>query len=1004
VQEFGNFHKVKIIVFKFDDLNANGIFDGIEELGLLDQPLEGWNFTLWELIGDVWVPIANATTNASGYAEFCVDHAGIYSVTEQLKDGWILVYPTTGGWTFPVTSGAQLPIWQFANFKKGTIYGWKFNDLDGDGVWDEGEPTLANWTITITGHGPNGELMMMSVKTDANGHYIVTGLPPGAWVVEETVQHGWVNTSASVVGLIIWGHREANVSFFNFEKGCIEGYKYEDMDGNGKLGAGDVAKEGWIVSLYVMTPQGLQYIRSTTTNETGYYKFCYLGPGTYVVWEEVKAGWKNTTSAWQVVQMTSGLHKLLDPFLNVKYSKIFGYKFDDRNGNGIWDQGEFGIENWTIYMWWDGNETPEVAKTDANGYYEFNGILPDVVLVYEEDKDGWTHTNETWEMFTIRSGTERRIHDFGNFQNVRICIFKYEDVNGNGRFDEGDKPLPGWNFTITGPGQQTPLNLTTNETGWACVTLTGAGMFTVSEVLKAGWVNTTPVSLQVDVWSGRQVAPLRFGNFELGKIVALKFYDSNRNGVQDGSEPGLDVWPITVMPLNITDNTDTNGLATFAGLGPGIYIVNEASREGWTNTTPMTVNLGALASGQTLTVSFGNVVLGNITGCKFYDKDLDGVKDANEPTLSGWNVRLVGYTDWGMYVDRNTTTNATGFYAFEGVQPGMYNVSECLKHGWFNTSRKVQEVGVSGLRTNFTEVRNFGNVLYGVIEGYKFLDTYADLYPYWPNGVFDEDEIGLGNWRITLQGRTTGGSLVDEVRYTNNTNNLGYYRFCKLMPGTYWLNETMQAGFWATTSIARLIIIVADAHAQVIFRQDFGNLLPSPDPQLPFLLSKGVNMWSSPMVTGTMYAADLAKAIGSNCVKISRLNTATGTYQSYVPGFTDPSSEANFQIVQGTGYYIVVRGETFFTLVGELTGTSSVSLAKGSNMVGYNQLAPMKASEFVSHISGAKVLKVTYLDTDTGKYYSYVPGFSTPDKDFQLTSGRAYFVVVAGAGTLGFGT
>ena len=27
------------------------------------------------------------------------------------------------------------------------IHGTKWNDLDGDGVWDEGEPGLAGWTI-----------------------------------------------------------------------------------------------------------------------------------------------------------------------------------------------------------------------------------------------------------------------------------------------------------------------------------------------------------------------------------------------------------------------------------------------------------------------------------------------------------------------------------------------------------------------------------------------------------------------------------------------------------------------------------------------------------------------------------------------------------------------------------------------------------------------------------------------------------------------------------------
>jgi hypothetical protein len=50
------------------------------------------------------------------------------------------------------------------------------------------------------------------------------------------------------------------------------------------------------------------------------------------------------------------------------------------------------------------------------------------------------------------------------------------------------------------------------------------------------------------------------------------------------------------------------------------------------------------------------------------------------------------------------------------------------------------------------------------------------------------------------------------------------------------------------------------------------------------------------------------------------------------------------------------------------------------------------------------VYKVSYLDSATGKYYAYVPGVSSPDKDFVISSGRAYFVVTNAIGTLGLGT
>ncbi|MEZ6241723.1 MAG: SdrD B-like domain-containing protein [Phycisphaerales bacterium] len=69
-----------------------------------------------------------------------------------------------------------------------TIAGVKFNDLNGNGVRDSGEPVLPGWTINLS---PGGA----TATTDSNGHYYFTGLNPGAYTITETNQSGWVQTS-----------------------------------------------------------------------------------------------------------------------------------------------------------------------------------------------------------------------------------------------------------------------------------------------------------------------------------------------------------------------------------------------------------------------------------------------------------------------------------------------------------------------------------------------------------------------------------------------------------------------------------------------------------------------------------------------------------------------------------------------------------------------------------------------------------------------------------------
>jgi len=79
--------------------------------------------------------------------------------------------------------------------KPGQIHGYKWNDLDGDGVWDDNEQGLADWTIYIDANG-NGQLDEgeLSTTTDDNGAYGFTDLGPGTYIVREVNQDGWQQT------------------------------------------------------------------------------------------------------------------------------------------------------------------------------------------------------------------------------------------------------------------------------------------------------------------------------------------------------------------------------------------------------------------------------------------------------------------------------------------------------------------------------------------------------------------------------------------------------------------------------------------------------------------------------------------------------------------------------------------------------------------------------------------------------------------------------------------
>ena len=82
----------------------------------------------------------------------------------------------------------------FGNYKIPVynITGYKWNDLNGNGIRDPGEPGLANWTIGLG----NATIPYYATNiTDAAGNYSFVNVPKGIFVLNETLQPGWKNTT-----------------------------------------------------------------------------------------------------------------------------------------------------------------------------------------------------------------------------------------------------------------------------------------------------------------------------------------------------------------------------------------------------------------------------------------------------------------------------------------------------------------------------------------------------------------------------------------------------------------------------------------------------------------------------------------------------------------------------------------------------------------------------------------------------------------------------------------
>ncbi len=79
---------------------------------------------------------------------------------------------------------------QFTVTVLGYICGLKFEDQNGNGIPDPGEPGLPGWTIELL----QNNTVIATTVTGPDGRFCFLGLLPGNYVVREVLQPGWQNT------------------------------------------------------------------------------------------------------------------------------------------------------------------------------------------------------------------------------------------------------------------------------------------------------------------------------------------------------------------------------------------------------------------------------------------------------------------------------------------------------------------------------------------------------------------------------------------------------------------------------------------------------------------------------------------------------------------------------------------------------------------------------------------------------------------------------------------
>ena len=701
----------------FLDQNADGVRDS-DETGLA-----GWTVQVWDGEGAL---AASQLTSGDGTYTISGLAYGTYTIHQVLAGGYVQTAPAAGTHTLTLSAGGAVLDLDFgAQFQGATLWGYKFHDLNGNGVRDGGETTMNGWQIELLDASGNVVASTTTTSHDLDddevydpatehGVYSFSGVTPGTYTVRETPRTGWIQS------LPVLSTGDSYTS--------DTGYAYQP-----------IADDGFSPTRSTATASGLAGTL-TDVNLT-------------VDIEHVSLG-----------QLT--LYLLSPTGTRVELAAGVGGEEADFAGTTFDDSACLPIDDATATAPYSGSYRPQGALTDLFGE-DPNGVW---ILVIQDTASGDSGRLNAWSLeITTTSGSatvtggspspfaaDRMIHyevtvatgeslqrDFGNYRTGRVSGQKFTDLNGDHKRGADEAGMP--YVTIYADlndnrrlDRQEPFTITAaddprtqqDEAGTFTLQALPPGDYVIREVLPPLTVQTVPAPLPgstvspgyaVNMRSGATVDSLVFGNQPLGEIRGVKWLDRDGDGLRESGEPGLAGVTIYVdlnrngmldasEPTAVTQNdnprtvgVDETGQYTLTRLAVGQYTVREVVPLGFFQSFPDAAQLGQhtvdVKSQQVLRgIDFGNRPKDEgICGEKYQDRNGNGRREPDEPGLAGVTIYADLNQNGQWDADEPATVtqaddpatgqvNETGRYCLRGIDLGLVVVREVVPAGYKQTA------------------------------------------------------------------------------------------------------------------------------------------------------------------------------------------------------------------------------------------------------------------------------------------------------------------------------
>jgi SdrD B-like domain len=415
--------------FAFEDTNGNGVQD----------PGEGG------LAGGS-VSLLNSSNNAVVYTT-STDSNGNFTFTDvgpipgpvafrlgANPVGFVQTTPNPAD--FFLTSNTPVSGFSIGLFRLATFSGLVFDDINGNGVLDNGEAGIAGRTVQLV---DNTGSVIRVVATASDGTYTVQA-GTGIYSVRLQAIPGYVQTTTNPGDTATTsGLSTTNQNFGSFQLTTITGRVYNDVNGNGILDS-EPGLANFTIQLVNAATGAV--VATTTTDNTGFFIINGVGPGNFTVRVILQNGFVASPISTQNFTAFSGTPATFS-FGAFQLTTISGNVYEDLNSSGTFNTGDIASAGWTIQVVRPGGLVFATVVTDANGNFTVGNVPPGTYTVRILNRTGYSVLNNGTQTVTITSGTPATINRIGVLKFGSITGNVFLDSNRNNTFNTFEKGLAG---------------------------------------------------------------------------------------------------------------------------------------------------------------------------------------------------------------------------------------------------------------------------------------------------------------------------------------------------------------------------------------------------------------------------------------------------------------------------------------------------------------------------------------------------------------------------------